>query len=293
MKQHNPKNKVMTLRSNGYFIASKVKGKTIINFPEIIILIHGYNVSEEGAKEAYTKFENNFNFSCKKMSSLSQAIYWFLWPSDKPNKLDSAICYYKTVRSAKICGKKLAEYLNQLEFNYSNNKPPRIILIGHSLGCRVLLEALKETKKEHKQWEIFLMAAAVPVNLIKAGELLDLKRDNTEKYNILYSQKDLVLKIAFPPGQRLAGEASREAVGFKGNPRIGFWSNRKQVNYDHSGYWKGEEAAEWIALQLGVLKTTSRKVQPDRPSLNFRSADVNWRTIRQREIKPSFRRLSP
>ena len=133
-------------------------------------------------------------------------IDWFLWPSDKPNKINRIFSYYKTVETAKNCGKKLANYLNPIEFNYANNKPPRIILSAHYLGCRVLLEALKETQKEHKQWEIFLMAAAVPVYLIKEGELLDLKGDNTEKYNILYSQNDLVLKIAFPPGQRLAGE---------------------------------------------------------------------------------------
>ncbi len=291
MKPSNRKNKIITLRNNNYFIANTVKGKNVINSPSIIILIHGYNVSQEGAQEAYTKFEKNFNFSSKKMSSLNQVIYWFLWPSDKPNKLDSIFSYYKTVETAKTCGNKLADYLNQLEFNCPNNQPPRIILIGHSLGCRVLLEALKKTKKDHKKWEIFLMAAAVPIHLIQEGTLLDLNRDNGEKYNILYSHNDLVLKVAFPPGQKLAGEGSWEAVGFKGNPNPGVWSKRKQVSYDHSDYWKGEEAAEWIALQLGVLKTTSRRVKTDRPSVGFRSRDVSWRTIGDREIKTSSRSL--
>ncbi|MDJ0729958.1 MAG: alpha/beta hydrolase [Crocosphaera sp.] len=291
MKEANQKNKLITLRRNNYFIADKVKGKTIINSREIIILIHGYNVSEEGAKEAYTKFQDNFDFYCKKMSALNQVIYWFLWPSDKANKLDSIVCYYKTVRVAKICGKKLGEYLNKLQLKSSNNQPPRIILIGHSLGCRLLLEALKRTKKDNKNWEIFLMAAAVPVNLIEAGELLDLKRDTRENYNILYSKNDLVLTVAFPPGQRLAGEGSWEAVGLKGNPNSGVWSKRKEVSYDHSGYWKGEEAAEWISLQLGVFKTTSRKVKTDRPSLTSRSRDISWRTIGERERKLYSRSL--
>ncbi len=291
MKQDNQNNRIITLRRNNYFIADKVRGKTVINSPEIMILIHGYNVSEEEAKETYRKFEKNFNLYCNKVSTLNKVIYWFLWPSDKPNKLSSMISYYQTLKSAKICGKKFADYLNQLQLKSFNNQPPRIILIGHSLGCRLLLEALKTTKKDNKIWDIILMAAAVPVDLVKQGELLNLQKNTRENYHILYSKNDLVLRIAFPAGQRLAGEASWEAVGFKGNPNPGTWSKRKEMNYDHSDYWPGEEAAQWITLQLGIVKTTSRKVKTDRLSPAVRSRDVNSRTIGNRQAKSSFRLL--
>lgn len=47
----------------------------------MIVLVHGYNVSEEGAEEAYTKFQDNFYKYCSPLYSLKDAIYWFFCPS--------------------------------------------------------------------------------------------------------------------------------------------------------------------------------------------------------------------
>ena len=149
---NNQEDRIITIRQNGYSIREKVKGKIELPHSQIIILVHGYNVSEEGAKEAYKKFQENLSKYCSQLSQLEKEIYWFLWPSDKPNKIDSVISYYKTVETAKICGEKFAKYLNKLKLKSLNNKPPHIILIGHSLGCRLLLEALKNTNKNNKKY---------------------------------------------------------------------------------------------------------------------------------------------
>ncbi|NEP87016.1 MAG: alpha/beta hydrolase [Okeania sp. SIO2C2] len=215
------KDKIITIRKNIYAIKEKVDGKTEIPDRDIIILVHGYNVSEEGAKEAYTKFQENFSKYSSQLSKLNKAIYCFLWPSDKPNKLDSILSYFKTVNTAKICGERFAKYLNKLNLISTSNEQPRITLIGHSLGCRLLLEALKKTVNTNLRLEVFLMAPAVPVSMVQPDKQLNSSISSTEKYSILYSKKDDVLKWTFPLGQKLAGEGFDEAVGLKGNPHKG------------------------------------------------------------------------
>lgn len=205
-----------------------------------------------------------------------------MWPSNKP--FLSALFYSKTVKTAQICGERFAEYLNKLNLISTSNQQPRIILIGHSLGCRLLLEALKKTIKTNLRLEVFLMAPAVPVSMVRPGQPLNPSISSTEKYNILYSRKDSVLNRFFGIGQAMAGEGFNEAVGLKGNPARGVWSNSKETTYDHSGYWKGEESAKWIAAQLGVLKTVSRNLKLQRPTTAFQAREVT-RTSESREIK--------
>ncbi|NES70327.1 MAG: alpha/beta hydrolase, partial [Okeania sp. SIO2D1] len=175
------------------------------------------------------------------------------------------------------------------KLNFStSNKQPRIILIGHSLGCRLLLEALKQTIKTNFKLEVFLMAAAVPVSMVQPGQQLNPSISSTEKYRILYSKEDLVLKHTFPMGQMLAGEGFEQAVGFKGNSNVGIWSNTKDMeNYDHSDYWKGEKSVQWILSQLGILKTSSRNLKLERPTIASKSRTLKWRTISERKLSYS------
>ena len=268
LKESNPKDKRITLRKGekGDEIKEKVDGKTQIHHREIIILVHGYNVSEEGAEEAYDHFQKKFNKYCSPLSELNKAIYWFFWPSDKPNKVVSTLSYPVIVGAAKECGEKFAQYLKKLNLISINNKPPRVILIGHSLGCRLLLEALKKPLKTDYKLEVFLMAPAVPVCMVKPGEELNHSISSAEKSTILYSEKDFVLRGTFPPGQALAGEGFNEAVGLKGNPS-GVWDQRKRMtlyNYGHGSYWGGEESAKSIVELLGVFKPSWRKPNSQR-----------------------------
>ncbi|NET24773.1 DUF726 domain-containing protein [Okeania sp. SIO1I7] len=291
LKDNNQKSKdrIITLRQdeNKYAIREEVRGKTTITSSDMIILTHGYNVSEEGAEEAYKEFQKNFNKYSNQLSTLNKAIYWLIWPSNKPDQLDSKLSYFQTVSVAKNCGEKLAEYLKKLNFSASN-KQPRIILIGHSLGCRLLLEALKKTIKTNFKLEVFLMAAAVPVSMVQPGQQLNPSISSTEKYRILYSKEDWVLEHTFPIGQMLAGEGFEQAVGFKGNPKKEVWSNTKDMeNYTHSDYWKGEKSVQWILSQLGILKTSSRNLKLERPTIVSKSRTLKWRTISERKLSYS------
>ncbi len=269
VKELNPKDKRITLRGGekGDKIKDKVDGKTQIHYREIIILVHGYNVPEKGAETAYKDFQKEFDKYCSPLSELNKAIYWFFWPSDEPNKVASTLSYPRKVGVAKECGKKFAQYLKKLNLISINNKPPRVILIGHSLGCRLLLEALKKPLKTDYKLEVFLMAPAVPVCMVKPGEELNPSISSAEKSTILYSDKDWVLRRTFPPGQALAGEGFNEAVGLNGNPSEVWYSKRITMttyDYDHGSYWKGKESAKWIAKRLGVFKPSSRKPNPQR-----------------------------
>ncbi|MDJ0531249.1 MAG: alpha/beta hydrolase [Xenococcaceae cyanobacterium MO_207.B15] len=295
IKESNPKDKIITLRGGekGYKIKDKVDGKTQIHYREIIILVHGYNVSEEDAEKSYTAFQEYFEKYCCPLSELDKAIYRFFWPSDEPNKVVSALSYHKKVATAKECGEKFAQYLEKLNLISISNKPPSVILIGHSLGCRLLLEALKKPLKTDYKLKVFLMAPAVPVFMVKPGEELDHSISSAEKSTILYSEKDRVLRRTFPPGQALAGEGFNEAVGLKGNPRFGVWDEREEMSYGHGGYWgysndptkkeKELESAKFIVEQLGVLKPSSRNPNLQRTIGTSERGDLTERKIRERK----------
>ena len=167
-----------------------------------------------------------------------------------------------------------------------SNKPPRVILIGHSLGCRLLLEALKKQMKTNYRLEVFLMAAAVPVSMVKPGQELNHSISSAEKCTILYSKNDFVLRATFPPGQALAGEGFNEAVGLKGKPS-GVWYKREEMpNYKHGDYWKEKKSAEFIAQQLGFPKSSSspRKLKLQRSMIAASErGDLTERKIPERE----------
>lgn len=268
----NENDKQITLRlspKNGE-IRDEVEGITKIDSSDIIILVHGFNVSEQEAKEAYGKFKDNFRRHFHSSSSnLNKCIYWFFWPGDGRIQLGdynfkNPLSYAKQVPRSQECGTKFAEYLRQLQLPQG---PPtrRIILVGHSLGCRLLLEALQilATSPTDVTFQVFLMAAAVPVEMVESGGRLSLAVSYVKKSSVvLYSTKDSALGWVFKIGQAWpANEPTREAVGQNGNP-ITAWDYRKQTYYEHNDYWKDQKTAHLIANLLKVSDDKPEFVPP-------------------------------
>lgn len=85
-----------------------------------------------------------------------------LLPRDQDAVWYSVATYSKQVPKAAAAGEQLGIYLSRLASR------PSIVLVAHSLGCRVALEAFREMEEDGHGGRVVafcLMAAAVPTHM--------------------------------------------------------------------------------------------------------------------------------
>ena len=260
---------------------------------EIYVLVHGFNNHRGEAEFAYQGFRDRQTeqLQSSQYRHLTRQLRDTFWPGDaewvQPLDCVDFMVYPKAVGTARNAGKKLADYLIGLDI------PTIINFIGHSLGCRVILETVREFKKRNREelvGKICLMAAAVPVFMLNDGERLNEAGFVPDKILNLISKSDRVLHFAFPPGQTAAGPNFSEgffpyALGRHGmiHPCI---DNRVIYKANHGDYW-GHNSREgsnerrrgilankfvaelfgWIRLKCRVID--ERQVAYERETRNF------------------------
>lgn len=216
-----------------------------------IWLIHGYNVSELEAKSSFEKFEKHLD---DLSSTLTRDICRVYWPGDSIWPGIKVAAYPWRVDNAKSSGQSFKGYLENLSDRTKENA--KFYLVAHSLGCRMLIEAINALKLVSPDIEIsvFLLAAAIPVgSFMESGEYRLLAEKNVKTY-VLYSRHDSVLASAFRLGQSVAPGENYffpEAVGYYGRPFFGVWDKRKEMSgYGHGDYWDSDKTAYFIASQI-------------------------------------------
>jgi pimeloyl-ACP methyl ester carboxylesterase len=239
--------------SGGPVVPAWEQGGHLDGRGNLIILVHGFNVSRTDALGSYGQFLDNLK---KKFNTQTAPIAEFLWPGDEPNKIISTLSYPNQIKPAIDSGRALAAFLSGLQ----HSGPLVVNLVGHSLGCRVILEMLAEwtggLQPNVFVGVVVLMAAAVVVKQVNAGGALRSAATMTLKNSVLYSEGDPVLHWTFPIGETAAGEGFfPTAVGRTGGPGATWHSpypmSHNGVAYVHGSYWPGEESATAVAFALG------------------------------------------
>ena len=218
----------------------------------VVILLHGYNNSLEGARKSYDDYLKEMGARWPQWQWLVRDCFGYFWPGDKnwgPLRFAS---YSLEIRPAKESAKVLYNYL--LDLAGPNGTEVQLFLVAHSLGNRVLLELLMEfpgqTPSRVRLSGVCLMAAAVPVKMAKPGgklhDAVHYARTRGRSLN-MFSKKDKVLKWAFPIGETLAFEGFfPKAIGREGEPP-GVWTSRVDMQpNNHSHYWAGKRTAEVV-----------------------------------------------
>jgi pimeloyl-ACP methyl ester carboxylesterase len=245
---------VLTLRDLSFGVeeSTSIGNSVIALYPpgfsagqgEFVILVHGYNVSQEAGRGSYARFRwwlEHFEVSAR--------ILELHWPGDRKWGLFSGLCYPAKIETAVECGKLLARWLS------IQHPEARVTLVGHSLGCRLVLEAIKELRQLGQIYRLLgvcLMAAAVPARFVTETMLGPRTGDRT-RWRILYSRGDRILSSLFPLGQ--AGHAEAlfgYAVGLHGDPAQVWrtagdaWELYQETGndhapefYNHGYYWQG------------------------------------------------------
>ena len=257
----------------------------------LILLVHGFNVSEDQAEQKqYQPFEKRLH---------QHGVKWDIgevyWPSDGRIPIVRNLQYPWLIKHAIECSSVFAKYLEKRRG--FNNNPCEIVLIGHSLGCRLILETLRVLANQRGTNNTIcvtaiLMGAAVPVSLVKGNGYLrtGISIPIVKKAVVLYSRQDFVLSHLFLLGQAFTRDGLRdcEAVGLKGNPYNELWHQRiEMTNYQHGHYWEKEGATRQIASVLGVpvaKQLTDRSSLPSR-QLPSREGPTSRFVLKSRNLR--------
>lgn len=269
---------------------------------ECLVLIHGFNNTDSEAAEAYVGFRaaEQELFHPDDTSSYDHRFGDAFWPGDGDwwSFLDNVdfLVYPSAVHTAIHTGAELANAIWRMP------NLEQVDFIGHSLGCRVVLETLLSLRQRAAPLvrRVALMAAAVPSEMLEPGgrfyDLLTQMAAEGTTIDILHSRQDTVLHFAFPPGQSLAGagEGSARALGRYGPSPLmpGFRGTMFECEIAgaaHGDYWGQSKtppsrAATEAAGRFLSLGQLGRVLGADR-ELGARAADPQSRAIGgQREL---------
>lgn len=218
----------------------------------LIILVHGYNNSEEAARAAFGKFRRQVG------AGVPQRELWeFHWPGDHPIRFISRITYPARVLGSESVGLRLARFL------HDHPRFRSVSLVAHSLGCRVTLEAIAAVRAMGDSYagppieHVFLLAAAVPVPMCVPPPFAFTTRRfgspwRTSEEHIFYSRSDRVLRWGFGFFQRFAATSEEgPAVGVNGFP-LGRWKSTKSTGLRHGEYWESAIVRDEFVRRIGT-----------------------------------------
>lgn len=241
----------------------------------LLILIHGYQNSEDDAHHAYLRFQERLRgvMPTGGLGSIGE-VWEFHWPGDHPRFFLSVFTYSARVESARVSGIYLADHLKRLPGR-------RVHIVAHSLGCRVALSAISAIdRKIHdgdyggaEIGEVFLLAAAVPAHECETKEGRPFPRAlSTSREHVLYSRRDLVLRPFFGIGQGAFGSRA-PAVGHGGLPYFR-WTVQLDTALGHGKYWSSRDVAEIVgaAFSTNVPRTSPARWLPEYE----RSSAARW-----------------
>lgn len=223
----------------------------------VTLLVHGFNNNQREACEGFQAFLANLAPGLGRVGR-------FFWPGDADFgvfQLLDFLSYPTEIAQARQAAARLAEHLLAA---WRLNPTMRFSLVGHSLGCRLILEMLDRLAAQPAGFRpqvdlIMLMAAAVPVELVDDRGFLRRAAAGVEHRLVLYSTRDQVLEVAFPAGQALACAIGNEraiyleAVGRFGHPEA--FASELPMNRPRNGhgdYWGDKGAAAALGLRLGA-----------------------------------------
>jgi pimeloyl-ACP methyl ester carboxylesterase len=225
---------------------------------EMIVLIHGFNNDADEADASYQGFrQQQRQLGEDRLLQLDALRADMFWPGDADWKaLDGLdfLGYPLAVTTAREAGARLASYFAAMSHLQS------VHFLGHSLGCRVVLETIEALQAAGGPsiGRVCLMAAAVPTFMVEPDGRLAKGLRACERVLILYSDADKVLRFAFPAGQSVAdgheGFLPR-ALGYH-RPRPGLPGRVDSIEAagaDHGDYWGHKVRApvtQFIARQV-------------------------------------------
>ncbi len=170
----------------------------------VLMLVHGFNVTASSALSTYQEIENNFTLLKDYAGNeLYDVIIGYLWPGD-----DHGLEYYQAKKHALQAAKHMSKTIEQL-----TSCAASIDLFAHSMGNRLMLEALKPLTKNPSKRPIrnfYSLAPAVDNESLEKGEEYYPSTKQCDHIFVFHSERDDVLKYLY-----LTAEFDK-ALGYEG-----------------------------------------------------------------------------
>jgi hypothetical protein len=165
------------LKALGAFPVESIAGR------HLVLATHGFNVNYEAGVHSLGRLEQALNLPG------TFTFIGVLWPGDW---WIPVINYPVEAGDAAQCGRNLARFVNA-----SLAPASSVSLVSHSLGARVVLEAVKHLDRPAR--EVCVLAAAADDDCLTSPQY-DAARLNSNRISVLASRGDLVLRLAYPAG---------------------------------------------------------------------------------------------
>jgi pimeloyl-ACP methyl ester carboxylesterase len=256
----------------------------LVDQNHLILLVHGYNNSQEEAFESYRAFLGKLS---NPWIASTAVLYW---PGDSwTSKLGArSSSYSSSVRAlasypwqpdrARQAAEMMVETINaaidarKAVARERKGPVPRLSLdiVAHSMGCRVILELFRllAAGLRYMPLEIrtvVLMAAAVPLYRVQERGELAKALTLADKTYVYWSTVDDTLRRWFPLGEALEWPFprgwslwGREALGLCGIAA----GDRLVVDrcaLDHDEYWSNDEIASQVEAELMAVRQPQRR----------------------------------
>jgi hypothetical protein len=258
----------------------------------LLVLVHGFNNAESEVEEKYDNYVDMLRPALAQSRVAPDAIAKLHWPGNEaigPFPIMDFAGYPVDVERALQSVGPFGAFLSGL---IATRPPGRLIsIVGHSLGCRVIVETMRRLAAVGAPplAVVSLMAAAVPVALAEAGEPLARAPRAAVKVLKAHSRQDWVLWLAFPGGQSLAWMGGIEqapyveAIGRNGNPTE-FGESLPRKGNGHGDYWTDEYAAAVLMVTMDATlhalpppaEISARELPPtgDFPTRDLKSREL-------------------
>jgi esterase/lipase superfamily enzyme len=213
----------------------------------LCILIHGYNNECHEVYDSYQIIDEHL----RQFSNPYDIVVGFSWPGG-----NSTLEWWDAVRRANAVGRKFRHLLEQIKHISTS-----IDLISHSLGARVCLKALKNSKDNSRELvkNYYCMAAAVDNESLEEGEEFFASRNSVDNIYVMHSARDGVLAGSYKLAELdnalgLFGPENKSEIDKRGSNV--YVANCKQVVSHHGGYKRSIEVYSYIEA---TRKATPRK----------------------------------
>ncbi len=272
---------------------------TLAGRTELVVFVHGFNNSIESAMD-------NWDIACKILRNARipphkfNRLALFYWPGDEKNAVFSKLRYFDKIEVAIRAGEWLADYLAGFG---SPQRPLRLSIVGHSLGCRVALSALRAlgSSASVQVQRVVLMAAAVPEGLCEPGRVYGTPCAESE--HVMFSAKDEALGTvtprlpvsAFRIGQFMARHApwtardeqpgpNKTAVGLNGQPRARWNGETVDRQFIHGQYWVDDRSVLSL-LPVFDVPANRRRSAPPPKRRTVATHDITRRSEPRRRLR--------
>jgi hypothetical protein len=212
----------------------------------LAFLIHGFNVNRASGVDVLRRLAGQLP------AATAMGYVGVLWPGDHWVR---AISYSFEGRDADDSALELTKYITMVI-----PQGTQLSFVSHSLGARVVMETIKKLNRSHYPVrQVCLTAAAIDDFSLARPRDYSAAVAKSDRVAVLASQKDLVLKLAYPAGDALQAFIffRRDRVGLalgshgprpSGNDQVPKQVYPQQIpddrGADHGHYFPGNPAGQ-------------------------------------------------